>query len=360
MLTSLFDFPVPPELIAQEAVEPRDAARLLVAGCAQGMRHQRIADLPAWLRRGDLLVLNRTRVIPARLAGAKDSGGALEVLLVHPEPAAPAGAGREPWRCLVRGRVRAGTRIRFPGAAGGAASAAEVLICHDDGSRTLAFEVSGETGGVLALSERIGRMPLPPYIRRRDRDSDRERYQTVFADRPGSVAAPTASLHFTRALLAAIAAGGVETAWVDLSIGPGTFKPVDCERVEDFRIHAEHCACSQETVAAIQACRARGGRVVAAGTTVVRTLESAAGQPGGLAPFAGWSELFLHPPQRLTVVDALLTNFHLPRSSLLMLVACLSGIERLRMLYAEAVAQRYRFFSYGDAMLLLPQAVGAG
>src|SRR5271170_39368 len=206
MLTSLFDFPVPPELIAQEAVEPRDAARLLVAGCAQGRRHQRIADLPAWLRRGDLLVLNRTRVIPARLAGAKDSGGALEVLLVHPEPAAP--AGLEQWRCLVRGRVRAGTRIRFQGAGGGADGAAQVLECHDDGSRTLAFDAGG---GVLALCERIGRMPLPPYIRRGDRATDRERYQTVFADRPGSVAAPTASLHFTRALLAGIMAMGVET-----------------------------------------------------------------------------------------------------------------------------------------------------
>ncbi len=360
MLTSLFDFPVPGELIAQEAIEPRDAARLLVAGCAEGLAHQRIADLPAWLRRGDLLVLNRTRVIAARLAGAKASGGALEVLLVHPEPAAAAqaGDGRERWRCLVRGRVRAGTSIRLVDMPGGApegpGSTAEVLECHDDGSRTLAFAAPG---GVLALCERSGRMPLPPYIRRPDRPTDRERYQTVFADRPGSVAAPTASLHFTSALLAAIAAAGVETAWVELRIGPGTFKPVDCERVEDFRIHAEHCACSAETVAAVQACRARGGRVVAAGTTVVRTLESAAAQPGGFAPLAGWTALFLHPPARLQLVDALLTNFHLPRSSLLMLVACLTGTERLRLLYAEAVAQRYRFFSYGDAMLLLPQAV---
>jgi S-adenosylmethionine:tRNA ribosyltransferase-isomerase len=360
MLTSLFDFPVPPELIAQEAVEPRDAARLLVAGCEAGRRHQRIADLPTWLRRGDLLVLNRTRVIPARLAGTKDTGGALEVLLVHPEPEAEAPPGREHWRCLVRGTVRAGTRIRFPAVDGGAGGGdeAEVLVCHDDGSRTLAF--AGGAGGVLALAERIGRMPLPPYIRRRDRASDRERYQTVFADRPGSVAAPTASLHFTRALLTAIAAAGVETAWVDLRIGPGTFKPVDCERVEDFRIHAEHCACSAETVAAVEACRARGGRVVAAGTTVVRTLESAAAQPGGFAPFTGWTALFLHPPSRLRVVDALLTNFHLPRSSLLMLVACLTGTKRLRALYAEAVIERYRFFSYGDAMLLLPGGMDPG
>lgn len=358
MQTSLFDFPVPPELIAQEAVEPRDAARLLVAGCQEGMRHQAIADLPAWLRRGDLLVLNRTRVIPARLAGTKPSGGTLEVLLVHPERDQALEDGRERWRCLVRGRVRSGTAVRFPDAGGAVGGAAEVLACHDDGSRTLAFAVGA--GGVLGLAERCGRMPLPPYIRRPDRPTDRERYQTVFADRPGSVAAPTASLHFTRALLAAIAAGGVETAYVELSIGPGTFKPVDCERVEDFRIHAELCACSAQAVAAIQACRGRGGRVVAAGTTVVRTLESAAAQPGGFAPFAGWTELFLHPPARLRVVDALLTNFHLPRSSLLMLVACLTGIERLRALYAQAVAERYRFFSYGDAMLLLPGALPPG
>jgi S-adenosylmethionine:tRNA ribosyltransferase-isomerase len=358
MLTSLFDFPVPPELIAQEAVEPRDAARLLVAGCQDGLAHRSIAELPAWLRRGDLLVLNRTRVIPARLAGTKASGGALEVLLVHPERSPAVADGREQWRCLVRGRVRSGTIIRFADAGGGPGGAAEVLACHDDGARTLAFAVGA--GGVLGLAERCGRMPLPPYIRRADRPTDRERYQTVFADRPGSVAAPTASLHFTRALLAAIAQVGVETAWVDLSIGPGTFRPVDCARVEDFRIHAEWCACSAETVAAVQACRARGGRVVAAGTTVVRTLESAAAQAGGFAPFADWTTLFLHPPGRLRVVDALLTNFHLPRSSLLMLVACLTGIERLRALYAAAVAERYRFFSYGDAMLLLPGALAPG
>ena len=341
MDTSLFDYDLPPELIAQEPVEPRDAARLLVAGRDAGdARHHHVRDLPSFLRPGDLLVLNRTRVIPARLFGRKDSGGEVEVLLIHPEPA---GDGREHWRCLVRGKVRAGSAILLDDVR------AEVTACHDDGERVLAFPPGTS---VLALAGRIGHIPLPPYIRRGDRADDRERYQTVFGDSPGSVAAPTASLHLTQPLLARIAALGVATAQVDLAIGPGTFKPVDTERVEDFRIHAEHCACPQPTVAAIAACRARSGRVVAVGTTVVRTLESAAAQAGGFAPYAGWTSLFLHPPRRPQVVDALMTNFHLPRSSLLMLVACFSGVERLHGLYRAAVAERYRFFSYGDAMFL--------
>ena len=352
MLTALFDYVLPPELIAQEPVTPRDASRMLVAGCAGGAwEHRQVRDFPSYLRPGDLLVLNRTRVIPARLIGRKASGGEAEVLLIHPESAdldqARAPASR--WRCLVRGRVRSGTRIAFPGDAVDAV----VEACHEDGTRTLAFR----GGAVLELAERIGHVPLPPYIRRADRSEDRERYQTVFADSPGSVAAPTASLHLTRETLAAIRARGVEIAFVDLAIGPGTFKQVDCERLEDFRIHGEQCWCPAETVTALTACHARGGRVVAVGTTVVRTLESAAGQPGGLAPYAGWTTLFLHPPSRLAVVDALLTNFHLPRSSLLMLVSCLTGIERLQVLYAQAIQERYRFFSYGDAMLLLPGAL---
>jgi len=341
MDTERFAYALPDQLIAQEPAEPRDAARLLVAGTrAGGPWHRHVRDLPDHLRAGDLLVLNRTRVIPARLAGRKDSGGEVEVLLVHAEDGAPTA-----WRCLVRGRVRSGTRIAFTDAD------ATVSALHDDGTRTLAFAPGCD---VLALAERIGRMPLPPYIRRADRVDDRARYQTVFADRPGSVAAPTAALHLTTALLDRLRAQGVATAWVDLRIGPGTFKPVDTVRTEDFRIHAEHAECPAETVAAVLACRAAGGRVVAVGTTVVRTLETAATQPGGLAPWTGWTRLFLHPPARLAVVDALLTNFHLPRSSLLMLVSCLTGVERLLALYQAAIDERYRFFSYGDAMLLLP------
>jgi S-adenosylmethionine:tRNA ribosyltransferase-isomerase len=341
MDTALFDYPLPPDLIAQEPVEPRDAARLLIAGRDAGeVRHRHVCDLPSFLRPGDLLVLNRTRVIPARLFGKKDTGGEVEVLLIHPEASAD---GRECWRAMIRGRVHVGSAVTLDDVR------AEVLHLHDDGERSLAFPPGCS---VLALAERIGHIPLPPYIKRSDRPDDRDRYQTVFGDSPGSVAAPTASLHLTTPLLEHIAALGVTTAHVDLAIGPGTFKPVDTERVEDFRIHAEHCACPPETVAAIAACRARGGRVVAVGTTVVRTLETAAAQAGGLAPYAGWTSLFLHPPRRPAVVDCLMTNFHLPRSSLLMLVACFTGIDRLHDLYRSAVAERYRFFSYGDAMFL--------
>ena len=347
MDTALFDYVLPPELIAQEPVEPRDAARLLVAGRDGGpMEHHHVSDLPRWLRACDLLVLNRTRVIPARLFGRKESGGEIEVLLVHPSPDDPPRPGSgERWRCLVGGKVRAGTRINLDDVS------AVVEICEDDGHRLLRFPPGLS---VLALAEAIGHVPLPPYIRRDDRPGDRERYQTVFADSPGSVAAPTASLHLTRPLLARVAALGVASAYVDLAIGPGTFKPVDTERVEDFNIHAEHATCPAETVAAINACHARSGRVIAVGTTVVRSLETAAAQPGGLAPWTGWTRLFLHPPARPRVVDGLMTNFHLPRSSLLMLVACFTGVDRLQALYAEAIGQRYRFFSYGDAMLLLP------
>ncbi len=340
--TSAYDYDLPPGLIAQQAAEPRDAARLMVCGLAGGApRHQLVRDLPQFLRPGDLLVLNRTKVIPARLFGRKATGGEVEILLIHPEP--HDGAPR--WRCLIGGKVRPGTRIGLDGVA------VEVVACHADGERSIAFPPGC---AVEALCDRIGRIPLPPYIRRSAETQDRDRYQTVFADRPGSVAAPTAALHLTRGLLDRIAAAGVATAFVELAIGPGTFKPVDTEAVADFRIHAERADCPAETVAAITACRARGGRVIAVGTTVVRTLETAAAQPHGFAPWSGWTSIFLHPPRRLATVDGLLTNFHLPRSSLLMLVACLTGRERLLALYAEAIAQRYRFFSYGDACLFLP------
>ncbi len=339
MLTSDYDFDLPPDLIAQEAIEPRDAARLLVLSGDATPRHQQVRDLDTLLHPGDLLVLNRTRVIPARLLGRKASGGAAEVLLIHPQP----GGQPNDWRVLIRAKVAEGTALIIDSAH------LTVTARHEDGSRTVRFAPDVD---VLALAERIGHMPLPPYIDRPDRPTDRERYQTVFGDRPGSVAAPTASLHLTTDLLARLAERGVQTARVDLAIGPGTFKPVDTELITDFHIHAEHAECPAETVAAIAACKARGGRVVAVGTTVVRTLESAARQPGGLAAWTGWTRLFLHPPQRFQVVDGLLTNFHLPRSSLLMLVSCLAGRERLLAAYAEAIAQRYRFFSYGDAMLI--------
>ena len=332
-----FDYVLPAELIAQEAVEPRDAARLLVADPAGGaLRHRHVSDLPDLLRPGDLLVCNRTRVIPARLEARTAHAGSREILLVHPED------GRsDAWRVMIRGRVQAGQELTLPGIT------VVVEDTREDGERSLRFPAGCD---VLALAEAHGAVPLPPYIRRLAQAADRQRYQTVFADRPGSVAAPTAALHLTLALLERLRARGIGTAFVELRIGPGTFKPVDTRQVEDFRIHAEWAACPAETVAAIAATR---GRVIAVGTTVVRTLESAAAQPGGLAAWSGWTSLFLHPPARLTTVDALMTNFHLPRSSLLMLVACLTGVARLHGLYQEAVRERYRFFSYGDAMLLM-------
>lgn len=345
METRAFDYDLPDELIAQEAIEPRDAARMLVAPAGAPPQHRHVRDLPSLLRPDDLLVLNRTKVIPARLLGRKDTGGEIEVLLIHPEQDHGSDAGSPSlWRAMVRGRVHEDTVLRIGDAA------ATVLALHDDGTRTLEFAPGID---VAALAERVGRIPLPPYIDRPDRPDDRERYQTVFAETPGSVAAPTAGLHLTQALLDAIVARGTTIARVDLAIGPGTFKPVDTDHIEDFRIHAERCTVPSETVAAIAACRARGGRVIAVGTTALRALESAAAQPDGFGPFQGWTSLFLHPPKRPLVVQGLLTNFHMPRSSLLMAVASLSGLERMLELYRLAVAERYRFLSYGDCMLLL-------
>ena len=384
MDTAEFAYDLPPELIAQEPCMPRDAARLLVVPGAGTPVHAHIRDLPQWLRPGDLLVMNHTRVIPARLFARKSTGGALEVLLLHPDEVYACTDG-DVWRALIRGQVRVGMELRFHQVAAETEAAANVatdpaisaedqasaamapsgdiagtatatvLALHDDGTRTIRFAPGI---AVLALCEAIGHVPLPPYIARPDRPADRERYQTVFADRPGSVAAPTAGLHLTTELLAHLEAMGIARARVDLRIGPGTFKPVDCDKIEDFAIHAERAEVPAETVAAVHAARQRGGRVIAVGTTAVRALESAARQPGGFAAWAGWTRLFLHPPQRMQVVDGLLTNFHLPRSSLLMLVSCLTGVERLRGLYAEAIRERYRFFSYGDAMLILPDGAG--
>lgn len=340
--TAAYDYALDPAAIAQQPVEPRDAARLLVcrAGSGERLAEAQVRDLPAWLRPGDLLVLNRTRVIPARLPARKASGARSEVLLVHPE------ADPICWTCLIKGRVHPGDTVVVSGTV-----PAIVERCDDDGARVLRFPAGTD---VVALAERTGAIPLPPYIRRDPQAGDRDRYQSIFATVPGSVAAPTASLHFTQDLLDRVTAGGVGLAWVELAIGPGTFKPVDTARLSDHRLHAEACTCPAATVEAITACRARGGRVVAVGTTVVRTLETAVRQPGGLAAWNGWTRLFLHPPARFQVVDALLTNFHLPRSSLLMLVACLTGRAALLARYAEAQTAGYRFFSYGDAMLICP------
>jgi len=336
-----YDYELPEALIAQRPPGRRDAARLLDATGDAGFRHRRITELPGLLRPDDCLVLNRSEVLPARLAGTKATGGAVEVLLVH-ELEPDRGDGPV-WAAMIRGRVRPGSRIDLAGI--------EVVVEALDANATRAVRFPPGTD-VVALARKQGTVPLPPYIRRDADEEDRERYQTVFADRPGSVAAPTASLHFTSELLDAIAARGVTIARCELAVGPGTFRPVTEARLEDHRLHRERCVLESETVDAIRACRARGGRIVAAGTTVVRVLETAARVGDDLAPFEGWSELFLHPPQRMRVVDTLLTNFHLPRSTLMMLVACLCGRERLLAAYREAIAEGYRFYSYGEAMLV--------
>ncbi len=342
MDTSDFDYYLPRDLIAQEPIEPRDAARLLVADPLAGdPAHRQVRDLDALLRPGDLLVMNRTRVIPARLSASTPTGGEREILLITPlDPAAG-----ERWSVYIGGKARPGMVLDLHGVP------VTVESVHEDGTRVVTFPAGVH---VLDLADRHGHIPLPPYIQRADRPADRDRYQTVFADRPGSVAAPTAGLHLTTALLDRLRVRGVKTAFVELAIGPGTFKPVDTTRVEDYRIHSERGDCPAATVDAVRACKARGGRVIAVGTTSVRTLETAARQPGGLGPWQGWTALYLYPPQTMQVVDGLLTNFHLPQSSLLMLVACLTGTERLHGLYAHAIRDRYRFYSYGDTMLLLP------
>jgi len=339
---SELDYELPGELIAQEPVEPRDASRLLVLPRSAGeARHLRFADLPELLEPGDLLVLNDSRVIPARLEGRKESGGRCELLLVE-----PLGEGGPRWRALGQSSkpLRAGGRLRFPGLE------AEVEEIEGDGLVAVRFDREG--ADLEAALARAGRVPLPPYIRRPPSPADRERYQTVVARAPGSVAAPTAGLHFTEELLARLDRRGVGRATVTLHVGPGTFLPVRAARLEDHRMHAERFAVPAGTAAAFAAARARGGRVVAVGSTVVRVLETAA-EDGGLRQGAGRTDLFLLPGHRFRAVDGLLTNFHLPRSTLLALVCAFGGRERVLAAYREAVARRYRFFSYGDAMAIL-------
>jgi S-adenosylmethionine:tRNA ribosyltransferase-isomerase len=342
MLRRDFDFTLPPELIAQQPLAERAASRLLSLDDGDGgLRDRRIADLPALLRPDDLLVVNDTRVLPARLFARKaGSGGQVEIFVERVQD----GGG-------LLARVRASKPLR-PGAVleveGGAQ--AEVLAV-EQGACQLQWR-----GGVdsAAYLEAHGHMPLPPYIQRPDEATDRERYQTVFASAPGAIAAPTAGLHFDAALLAAIAARGVQLARVTLHVGWGTFEPVRSEHIEAHRLHAEQLEVPAATVQAVAATHARGGRVVAVGTTVVRALESAA-QEGALRAVRGETTLFICPGYRFQVVDALLTNFHLPQSSLLMLVCAFGGQQAVLEAYRHAVTQRYRFFSYGDAMWLAPE-----
>lgn len=336
-----FHFDLPAELIAQQPLADRPASRLLlVDGAAGRWRDARFRDLPGLLQPGDLLVLNDTRVIPARAFGHKESGGRVELLVE-----------RLVGERGAIGQLRAskspapGTRLYFEGGA-------VVVVTGRSGPDGELFELVFDRP-VLAWLEAFGRMPLPPYIRREADALDRERYQTVFSRTAGAVAAPTAGLHFDAELLAALAARGVATATVTLHVGAGTFQPVRTEDPRAHRLHAERVTVGEGAVAAVAATRARGGRVVAVGTTVVRSLETAAAG-GSLAPFEGETELFILPGYRFRVVDALVTNFHLPESSLLMLVCAFAGRDTVLGAYRHAVAARYRFFSYGDAMYLTP------
>jgi S-adenosylmethionine:tRNA ribosyltransferase-isomerase len=335
--TADFDYELPPGAIAQQAA-PRGESRLLVLDAAPDGRHRTVRDLPSLLAPGDLLVINDTRVIPARLFGRREGGeAAIEVLLLE-------STGPREWEALTRPgrRTRPGARIDF-----GAVSA-EVVGVGEDGRRKLVFSEPIEPH-----LDALGHVPLPPYIDRDDTDSDRERYQTVYARSPGAVAAPTAGLHFDEALLAAVRARGVEVASVTLHVGIGTFRPVAVEEIGDHRMDRERYDIPAETARAILETRGRGGRVVAVGTTVVRTLEGRAAETGGdIGAGSGVTEIFITPGYRFQVVDALLTNFHLPRSTLLMLVSAFAGRERVLAAYGEAVAAGYRFFSYGDAMFL--------
>ncbi|MBB2495583.1 tRNA preQ1(34) S-adenosylmethionine ribosyltransferase-isomerase QueA [Aquipseudomonas ullengensis] len=333
-----FHFDLPDALIARHPLAERRSSRLLVLDGESGqLAHQHFVDLLEYLRPGDLMVFNNTRVIPARLFGQKASGGKLEILVERV---------LDSHRVLAHVRSskspKPGSLIHIEG--GGEA---EMLARHD-----ALFELRFNEE-VLPLLQRVGHMPLPPYIDRADDASDRERYQTVYSDRSkaGAVAAPTAGLHFDEALLEAIAAKGVERAFVTLHVGAGTFQPVRVERIEDHHMHLEWLEVSQDVVDAVAACKARGGRVVAVGTTSVRSLESAA-RDGRLKAFSGDTDIFIYPGRPIHVVDALVTNFHLPESTLLMLVSAFAGYPETMAAYAAAVEQQYRFFSYGDAMFI--------
>ncbi len=342
-----FDFDLPAERIAQRPAARRDQSRMLVLDRGTGaLRHRRFSDLLELLHPGDLLVLNDTRVLPARLVGHKPSGGRVELLLVEPvEPGAPGGE----WRCLLKAsrKPAPGSSIEF-----GQGLTARVLERDPLGWRVQWVAAEGRVEQRL---EELGRPPLPPYIRRdaeRLDPSDRERYQTVFARRPGAVAAPTAGLHFTEELLRRLEAAGISQTYLTLHVGPGTFQPVTAEQVEDHRIHSEWFELPASAAAAIEAARRRSGRVIAVGTTVVRTLEARARGRGRVAAGSDRCSLFIYPGFRFRVIDALITNFHLPRSTLLMLVSAFAGRDRVLAAYRRAVEEGYRFYSYGDAMLI--------
>jgi S-adenosylmethionine:tRNA ribosyltransferase-isomerase len=363
-LLSAYDYHLPEGYIAQVPAVPRDSSRLLVVSDRSHHSHAVFRDLSTWLKPGDLLVMNNTRVIPARLYGRKTSGLPVEVLLLEPQP--------EPnhWLALVKPgrRLKPGAQILFGQAGSEPLPVASLTTAPDPDNAVLSAKVVATdppTGGRFLefevppshtledLLAHLGQVPLPPYIS--ETEAEPEQYQTVYAAEPGAVAAPTAGLHFTPELLTQLSQLGIEQAFLTLHIGVGTFRPVEADVITDHQMHAEWFELSAETVEKIRETKARGGRVIAVGTTVVRSLEGAA-QSGELQPYKGKTNLFIYPGYRWQVVDGLITNFHLPRSSLMMLVSAMIGRERLLQLYQVAIDQKYRFYSFGDAMLILPEA----
>lgn len=339
MKTSDFYFDLPEELIAQTPLERRDASRLLCLDRWSGAREHRIfSELPELLHPGDCLVMNDSRVLPARLMGMRETGGVVEALLLR-----DLGGGR--WECLTRpGRkTRPGTRLIF----GNGELEAEVLEVAEGGNRIVEFKYEGI---FLEVLERLGKMPLPPYIKVELEDG--ERYQTVYSKEPGSAAAPTAGLHFTKELLARIADRGVRECFVTLHVGLGTFRPVKAEDIEEHEMHSEFCIMPEETARIITETKRSGGRVVCVGTTSCRTVESFANEDGTMDAKSGWTNIFIYPGYRFKCMDALVTNFHLPESTLIMLVSAFAGRENVLAAYNEAVREKYRFFSFGDAMFI--------
>ncbi len=339
MRTSDFYYDLPPELIAQTPLEKRDNSRLMTLSRTTGeVGHRHFYELPELLQPGDCLVLNNSRVIPARLIGHRDTGGAVEVLLLIDR-------GGDVWECLVRPgkKCRPGAKLIF-GDGKLTATVEEVL---EGGNRLVHFRYQGI---FLELLEELGRMPLPPYIKEELQEADR--YQTVYSKISGSAAAPTAGLHFTPELLEELQQKGVQLAYVTLHVGLGTFRPVKAESLEEHQMHAEFCQIPQETADLINRTRQNGGRVICVGTTSCRTIESQAAEDGTLTASAGWTSIFIYPGYRFKVLDGLITNFHLPESTLVMLVSALAGRDQVLEAYRQAVEARYRFFSFGDAMFL--------
>ena len=340
MKTKDFDYALPEELIAQTPIERRDASRLLCLDKVTGeFSHHHFYELPDFLKPGDCMILNNSRVLPARLLGKRlPGGGACEVLLLIDR-------GEQTWECIVRPgkHLRAGARMSF----GDGELTAEVTQVLEGGNRMVRFSYEGI---FLEVLEHLGKMPLPPYIR--EELQDRERYQTVYSKVNGSAAAPTAGLHFTPELLGRIQEKGVKLGYMTLHVGLGTFRPVKEEDITDHDMHSEYCVIPQETADLINETRANGGRVICVGTTSCRTIESWAKEDGHMEASAGWTDIFIYPGYKFKVMDALVTNFHLPQSTLIMLVSALAGREHVLAAYEEAVRERYRFFSFGDAMFI--------